>query len=169
MASRVHNASHSSILQHREIFLIITVLPFNVFLKYFVRKGFPKMFGFTSAWNQLSLMNPWLCYKIFQTMLGKQKTLIIVSFCNGTIYFCSVSFHMESCFDLHNISNDWFLNITLSCYGLMEFCRANEWPKKYSTPFSPMFHFHTPWKCQKTIGFLTFSGGIEIEQWTETG
>ena len=28
-----------------------------------------------------------------------------------------------------------------------------------------MFHFNTPWTCQKTQGFLTFSGGIEMENW----
>ena len=26
-----------------------------------------------------------------------------------------------------------------------------------------MFHFYTPWKHQKTAGFLMFPGGIEIE------
>ena len=30
------------------------------------------------------------------------------------------------------------------------------------THLSPMSHFCTPWKRQKTKGFLTFSGGIEI-------
>ena len=29
------------------------------------------------------------------------------------------------------------------------------------THFSPVSHFYTPWKRQKTFGFLTFSGGIE--------
>ena len=29
--------------------------------------------------------------------------------------------------------------------------------------FDPIFHFCTPWKRQKTKGFLTFSGGIEME------
>ena len=32
-----------------------------------------------------------------------------------------------------------------------------------------MSHFHTPWKRQKTKGFLTFSGGIEMEYWREKG
>ena len=31
-----------------------------------------------------------------------------------------------------------------------------------TTHFSPMFHFYTPWKRQKTQGFLTFSGGIKV-------
>ena len=30
------------------------------------------------------------------------------------------------------------------------------------TNFSPVSHFYTPWKRQKTKGFLTFSGGIEM-------
>ena len=30
-----------------------------------------------------------------------------------------------------------------------------------------MFHFYTPWKRQKISGFLTFSGGTEIENWFE--
>ena len=36
------------------------------------------------------------------------------------------------------------------------------------THFSPMSHFYTPWKRQKTIGFLTFSG-IEMWHWTKMG
>ena len=37
------------------------------------------------------------------------------------------------------------------------------------THFSPVSHFYTPWKGQKTKGFLTFSGVIEIEHWTKLG
>ena len=37
------------------------------------------------------------------------------------------------------------------------------------TRFKLMFHFFTPLKRQKTGGFLTFSGGIEMENWPETG
>ena len=32
-----------------------------------------------------------------------------------------------------------------------------------------MLHFYTPWKCQKTKGFLTFSGGVEMEHWPNMG
>ena len=32
-----------------------------------------------------------------------------------------------------------------------------------------MFHFYNPWKSQKTKGFLTFSGGTEMEYWHEMG
>ena len=35
------------------------------------------------------------------------------------------------------------------------------------TQFSPVSHFYTPWKRQKTKGFLTFSGGIEMWHWTK--
>ena len=37
----------------------------------------------------------------------------------------------------------------------------------FLTHFSPMFHFYTPWIHQKTKGFLTFSGGIEMEHWAK--
>ena len=32
-------------------------------------------------------------------------------------------------------------------------------------PFNPVFHFYNARKRQKTFGFLTFSGGMEIEHW----
>ena len=34
-----------------------------------------------------------------------------------------------------------------------------------------MLHFYTPWKDQKTFGFLTFSGegGLEREPWANIG
>ena len=37
------------------------------------------------------------------------------------------------------------------------------------THFSPISQFYTPWKRQKTFGFLTFSGGIEMWHWTKMG
>ena len=39
----------------------------------------------------------------------------------------------------------------------------------YFTHFSPIFHFYTLWKRQKTCGFLTFSGGIEMEYCSKMG
>ena len=30
-----------------------------------------------------------------------------------------------------------------------------------------MLHFYTPWKRQKTFGFLPFLVGIEMEYWTK--
>ena len=38
---------------------------------------------------------------------------------------------------------------------------------KILTHFSPMPHFYTPRKRQKTISLLTFSGGIEMWHWTK--
>ena len=35
------------------------------------------------------------------------------------------------------------------------------------TYFSPMSHFYTPWKRQKSYGFLTFSEVIEMWHWTK--
>ena len=40
---------------------------------------------------------------------------------------------------------------------------------KILTHFWPMFLFCTPWKYQKTKGFLMFSGGIKWEHWPEMG
>ena len=37
------------------------------------------------------------------------------------------------------------------------------------THFNPIFHFHTPLKCQKTKGFLTFLGGIEMKHLAKMG
>ena len=41
--------------------------------------------------------------------------------------------------------------------------------KTFNQFFSLMFHFYTPWKRQKTFGFLTFSEGIEMWHWTKMG
>ena len=35
--------------------------------------------------------------------------------------------------------------------------------------FWPMFPFHTPWKHQKTKGFLVFSGDTKWELWPDMG
>ena len=37
------------------------------------------------------------------------------------------------------------------------------------TYFQPMFHFHTPWKHQKTGRFLMFLGDIEVEHGLKMG
>ena len=46
----------------------------------------------------------------------------------------------------------------------------------FSTPphcclihFMPLISFDTPWKHQKTSGFLMFSGGMKRDQWHEMG
>ena len=40
---------------------------------------------------------------------------------------------------------------------------------KALTHFKAMFHFYTAWKRRKSLGFLTFSGGIKMEYWFEMG
>ena len=52
---------------------------------------------------------------------------------------------------------------------LWSFWYLNTFSRTFNTlpHFMPMFHFYTPWKRQKTKGFLTFSGGIEMEHWNE--
>ena len=37
------------------------------------------------------------------------------------------------------------------------------------THFSTVSHFYIPWKRQKTKGFLTFAGYIEMWHWTKMG
>ena len=32
-----------------------------------------------------------------------------------------------------------------------------------------MFHFCTPWKRQKSFGFLTFLSGTEVQHWAKMG
>ena len=39
----------------------------------------------------------------------------------------------------------------------------------YLTHFSPMLYFYTTWKRLKTKDFITFSGGIEMENWAKMG
>ena len=41
--------------------------------------------------------------------------------------------------------------------------------KPFLTHFWPVFPFYTPWKHQKTKGFLVFSGGMKWEPWPEMG
>ena len=40
---------------------------------------------------------------------------------------------------------------------------------KLLSHFNPVFHFHTPWKCEKTSDFLTFLEGIEMENCAKIG
>ena len=39
----------------------------------------------------------------------------------------------------------------------------------FLTHFMPLISFDTPWKHQKTRGFLMFSGGLKRVQWHEMG
>ena len=33
--------------------------------------------------------------------------------------------------------------------------------------FNSIFHIYTPWKRQKSLGFVTFSRGTEMEHWAK--
>ena len=37
------------------------------------------------------------------------------------------------------------------------------------THFNPVVHFYNPWKRQKTKGFLTVPGDIEMERFSKLG
>ena len=37
----------------------------------------------------------------------------------------------------------------------------------FLTYFSPMLHFYTPWKRQKTFGLVMFSEDTEMKYWTK--
>ena len=39
----------------------------------------------------------------------------------------------------------------------------------FSSYFRQILPFYTPWKYQKISGFLMFSEGIEMEQWSKMG
>ena len=43
----------------------------------------------------------------------------------------------------------------------------NKMPNIKIYHFNPLFQFYTPQKRQKTFGFLTFSGGIKMEDWVK--
>ena len=58
-----------------------------------------------------------------------------------------------------------------SALGVSKICdseslRKWSWQERiFLTHFNPILHFHTSWKRR----FLTFSGGIEMWQWTKMG
>ena len=41
--------------------------------------------------------------------------------------------------------------------------------QNFVTYFKPMYHFYTPWKRQKTRGFMRFSDIIEMKHWFKIG
>ena len=74
----------------------------------------------------------------------------------------------------HLINKGWNLiqtsSITTQIFNYYNWIWFYEHPnQKTLTYFSPAWHFYTPWKCQKTFGFLTFSRGIEMWNWTKMG
>ena len=57
------------------------------------------------------------------------------------------------------VSDIKHISILLVIYQFLHFFHFVPWI--ILTHFSPVPHFYTPWKRQKTFGFLTFSRGIE--------
>ena len=69
-----------------------------------------------------------------------------------------------------------FLGVISMCYFYVFLCVISSFEfimfksvKSSLTHFNPVSHFYTPWKRQKTFGFLTFSGGMEMWHWTKNG
>ena len=61
-----------------------------------------------------------------------------------------------------------FLSLQISQSSKV-FLNSTFWLHMFLTHFSPVSHFYAPWKRQKTKGFLTFSGSIEMWHWTKMG
>ena len=55
-------------------------------------------------------------------------------------------------------------NTQVNCYCNLsvKLYQSRHFKPLYLTHFSPVSHFYTPLKCQKTKDFLTLSGGIEM-------
>ena len=59
-------------------------------------------------------------------------------------------------------------NVQLSLFDVMSlFCVFIILLTNRLTDFMPLISFYTPWKHQKTKGFLMFSAGMERDQWHE--
>ena len=48
-------------------------------------------------------------------------------------------------------------------------CEKEKGKEERTYPFQPNVPYLISWKRQKALGFLTFSGGIEMEHWTKLG
>ena len=68
-----------------------------------------------------------------------------------------------------NLRDSIFLSIESFQSHFLWYILTCSWRKLLLTLtyFSPLFYFYTPWKHQKTFGFLTFSGVIEMEHWAK--
>ena len=60
----------------------------------------------------------------------------------------------------------WSINRLALCWFVLDWLTYQSFTLDIAyfsvlTHFSPVSHFYTPWKRQKTFGFLTLSGGIE--------
>ena len=66
---------------------------------------------------------------------------------------CSKTYKWEYHYDKFEIYRDFFFILKAT---------KKLFPRADITNFSPLFHFYTPWKCQKSFGFLTFSRGLDM-------
>ena len=92
----------------------------------------------------------------FAVLLDYNIIIIVIILLKLKLFYYKILYSI-SLFNNHSVrkSGNTFLRLT----------------KKFKTSslthFSPVSHFYTPWKRQKTKGSLTFSGGIEMWHWTK--
>ena len=130
-----------------------------------------------SIWQSL-----WLCLKdciflssVFRAQViilkastcGEKHTKVFTEICNWTFERCFVSLPKK--LSKYRLSNTltWF-NIFVHFVifdGVHLIFKLSS--RRRLTHFRPMFPFYIPWRRQKTIGFLTFSGSIGREHWPE--
>ena len=125
----------------------------NLFSKKVVLKNFANSLGNTYtevSFNKVVLPQ---CAN-----LPKQKTSAKVFSCE----FCEMFWYKV-------FIEPWW--VTSSGQWLLSFFSfsAHHYAGLTLTHFSPVSHFYTPWKRQKTFGFLTFSGVTEMWHCTKIG
>ena len=67
------------------------------------------------------------------------------------------------------IIGNWIIGLSQAREKSNVYCCLRVSPDLLLTHFSPVPHFYTPWKHQKTKRFLTFSGGIVMWNRTKMG
>ena len=100
---------------------------------------------------------------------------IMFLFAKSNINFCERKgqlcvYHFVSGFYKCKITS-WSLCFTFTCSFWESFALIHRisHTADWLAHFIPLISFYTPWKHQKTSGFLIFSWGIERHQWHETG
>ena len=120
------------------------------------------------CWKNSKLFSRYVMIYIFQglidflapDLLQKWYSLLQCSwFLNllGTFFKIHSSSNFSSFKSVsHVLCRSWWQELPVACYHNL-------------THFSPVSHSYTPWKRQKTKGFLMFSGGIEMWHWNKIG
>ena len=71
---------------------------------------------------------------------------------------------------IQNVNVGFYNKIAFSYYcKIAQNTKFMRYAGKVLTHFMPVISFYTPWKHQKTSGFLMFLGGIERDQLHEMG